>query len=191
MLLWCGKESQIVEKENVVKKILISFAVLLSLIISAFVYAKGTPQYSLYQFRKSIENHDADSALKYLDIDSVVDNMMQDLIKEQEVKHPSSPAESFGNNFAKGLMTMMIPAMKEALKGQIKAGITTPSDKKTPVSGIQKGSFSDFEIKTEGKMAILSRKDDKDLKLKMVKTPEGHWKIVQIMMPATAATQAQ
>lgn len=151
--------------------------------LSGFVYAKGTPQYSLYQFRKAVENHDADTAMKYVDVDSIADNLMKDLMKAQDEKKPANDMEAMGNNFAKGLMVMMMPALKEALKGQFKTSITTPSDDKTPVNNIQKGSLSDFEIKTEGKMAILSRKDNKDVKFKMVKTSEGNWKIVQLMMP--------
>lgn len=165
------------------KKMIISFAVLLSVVISVFLYAKGTPQYSLYQFRKAVENHDADSAMMYFDVDSIVENIMNDVMNQQMSKEPTNEYEAMGNNFAKGLMAMMLPAIKEGLKGKLKASITTPSDDKTPVKDIQQGNLSDFQIQTEGKMAILSRKDNKDIKFKMVKTPEGYWKIVQLMMP--------
>ncbi|KAA0894288.1 DUF2939 domain-containing protein [Oryzomonas rubra] len=165
------------------KKLMIFVGVIVVVVVSVFVYAKGTPQYSLYQFRKAVENHDADTAMKYFDVDSIVDNFMNDFMKSQDEKKPANEFEAMGNNLAKGLIAMMLPAMKESLKGQLKTGITTPSDDKTPVKDIRKGSLSDFEIKTEGKMAILSMKDNKNVKFKMVKTPDGHWKIVQLMMP--------
>ena len=165
------------------KKLIIFMGIIVVILVSGFVYAKGTPQYSLYQFRKAVENHDADTAMKYFDVDSIVDNLMNDFMKAQDEKKPANEFEAMGNNFAKGLMAMMIPTMKETLKGQLKTAITTPSDDKTPLKGIQQGSLSDFEIKTEGKMSIISRKDDIDMKFKMVKTTDGHWKIVQMMMP--------
>lgn len=150
--------------------------------IVGFLYVKGTPQYSLYQFRNAVENHDADTAMKYFDVDSIVNNLMIDFMKE-EAKKPKNGWEAMGQNFARGLMTLMLPRMKEEMKGQLKTAITTPSDDKTAVKDIKKGSISDFEIKTEGKMAIVSRKDDNKVKFKMVKTPEGYWKIVQLTMP--------
>ncbi|MEW6615011.1 MAG: DUF2939 domain-containing protein [Thermodesulfobacteriota bacterium] len=167
------------------KKISIIGGFLIVVAIVGFLYVKGTPQYSLYQFRNAVENHDADTAIKYFDVDSIVDNLMTDFMKEEEAKKPKNGWEAMGQNFARGLMVLMLPRMKEAMKGQLKTAITTPSDDKTAVKDIKKGSISDFEIKTEGKMAIVSRKDDPKVKFKMVKTPEGYWKIVQLMMPET------
>jgi hypothetical protein len=165
------------------KKIGIIGAILLIIGIVGYVYATGTPQYSLYQFRKAVENHDADAAFKYLDTDSIVDNLANDLMKAEEAKTPKDGWEAMGQNFAKGVIAMMLPGLKESMKGQFRTAITTPSEDKTAVKDIGKGSLSDFEVKTEGKMAIISRKDNKDVKFKMVKTSEGHWKIIQFMMP--------
>ena len=165
------------------KKIIIIGAVLIVVAIVGILYAKGTPQFSLYQFRNAVENHDADTAMKYFDADSIFDNLMTDFMKGKEAEKPKDEWEAMGQTFARGLTVMMLPQMKEAMKGQFKTAITTPSDDKTAVKDIKKGSISDFEIKTEGKMAIVSRKDDKNVKFKMLKTPEGYWKIVQLMIP--------
>lgn len=168
-------------KDAKVKYTAICIGIVLVL-VSAFLYAKGTPQYSLYQFRKAVEAHDAETAMKYFDVDSIVDNLVSDFVKTQEEKKPANEFEAMGNNFAKGLMAMMIPTMKEALKVQFKSAITIPSEDKSALKKFQNFKSSDFEIKTEGKTAILSRKDDKNVKVKMVKTSDGHWKIVQLIM---------
>ena len=49
-----------------------------------FIFVKETPRYSLYWFKKAILEHDAESALKYLDIDSIVDNMVKDMSGEED-----------------------------------------------------------------------------------------------------------
>lgn len=155
---------------------------ILFVLVSAFLYVKGTPQYSLYQFSKAVEAHDAETALKYFDVDSIVDNLVNDFVKIQEEKKPANEFEAMGKNFTKGLMAMMVPAMKEALKVQFKEGITKQSEDKSPLKKFNNFKWSDFEIKMEGNTAFLSRKDDKELTVKMVKTSAGHWKIVQLTM---------
>jgi hypothetical protein len=144
-------------EEGIMKKFIIIGIVLIILTVIGFLYVKGTPHYSLYQFRKAVENHDAETAMKYFDVDSIVDNLMNDLMKEWETKKPKDEWEAMGQDFARGLITMMLPQMKEAIKGQLKSAITTPSDDKTAIKDIKRGSITDFEIKTEGKMAIVSR----------------------------------
>lgn len=170
------------------KKLSIAVCILAGLLIAGYVYAKGTPQYSLYQFKKAVQNHDSETAFKYLDIDSLVDNLANDMMNSKEMNTASSPGEELGQGLAKGLMTMMLPTLKETMKGQIKASITTSteSDSKeahSPISGLGKGSWSDFDVKVEGKMAILTNKNEPDVKFKMVQTSEGHWRIAQIMVP--------
>ncbi|GFO63660.1 DUF2939 domain-containing protein [Geomonas paludis] len=173
------------------KKLVILAVSLTAVLVAGFTFVKGTPQYSLYQFKQAVQNHDPDAAFKYLDVDSVVDNLASDLMNSQEMNKPTSnPWEEAGQNMAKGLVTVMLPSIKEAMKGQIKTAITTAESEKkegdkgtNPIKGLSKGSWSDFDVKVEGKMAIVSNKQDDSLKFKMVKSSEGHWRITQIMIP--------
>ena len=170
------------------KKLIIAVCILAGLLVAVYVYVKGTPQYSLYQFKKSVQNHDSETAFKYLDIDSLVDNLANDVMNAKDINTPSSPGEELGQGLAKGLMTMMLPTLKEAMKSQIKTSITTSteSDSKeadSPISRLGKGSWSDFDAKVEGKMAIVTNKNEPDVKFKMVQTTEGHWRIAQLMIP--------
>ncbi|QXE92787.1 DUF2939 domain-containing protein [Geomonas subterranea] len=175
------------------KKVLIVVAALIAVLVAGFVFVKGTPQYSLYQFKKAVQNHDPDTAFKYLDVDSVVDNLALDLINSKEMNKPASnPWEEAGQTMAKGLMTVMLPSIKEAMKGQIKTAITTADSEKSEndkgtntIKGLNKGSWSDFDVKVEGKMAIVTNKQDEALKFKMVKSSEGYWKIIKIIIPHT------
>lgn len=166
------------------KKLIILVGIILVVAVTGFVYAKGTPQYSLYQLRKAIENHDADTAMRYFDVDSIVDHQINDIIG-QDKKKPTSEFEQMGNNIVRERMAKVIPTIKETLKSQFKNNITTPSDDETPVNIIRKGKYSDFEITMIGEIAILSRKDNIDIGFKMVKSSGGYWKIVQLMKPST------
>lgn len=176
------------------KKLVIGAVILTAVLVAGFAFVKGTPQYSLYQFKKAVENHDPDAAFKYLDVDSVVDNLASDLMNSQEMNKPtSSPWEEAGQSMAKGLVTVMLPSIKDAMKGQIKTAITTADSEKgegdggtNTIKGLSKGGWTDFDVKVEGKMAIVTNKQDHALKFKMVKSSEGHWKITQIMIPKPA-----
>lgn len=166
------------------KKLGIAIAIV-ALFVGSWTYLTGTPQYSLYQFKKAMANHDAETAFKYFDIDSVVDNLATELMNSKEMNQGASATDRLGQDFAKGFLALMLPTLKETMKGQLKRAITTPSDegKDTPIGGLSKGSWSDFDVQVEGKMAIVSKKDDPNLKLKMVKSSAGHWRIVQMMIP--------
>lgn len=170
-------------KDNKLKKLIILVSIIIVIVVSGFVYAKGTPQYSLYQLRKAIKNHDADTAMRYFDVDSIVVSQINDIVGGQGKKNPINELNQVENNIIKERMAKAIPVIKETFKNQFIASITTPSDEETPVSIIKKGKFSDFEIDVLGEMAILSRKDNINIGFKMVKTKEGYWKIVQLMTP--------
>jgi len=164
------------------KKLVIFTGIIFLVAVAGFVYAKSTPQYSLYQLRKAIANHDADTAMRYFDVDSIVDNQINDFVG-QDKKKTTNDFEQKGSNIVKERMATIIPIFKETMKRQFKNNITTPSDEETPVNIIKKGSFSDFEINMVGEMTILFRKDNIDIGFRMVKTKEGYWKIVQLMRP--------
>ena len=64
------------------KRIILLFSMSLVFIIAlgiGFLFVKETPRYSLYWFKKAILDRDAESALKYLDTDSIVGNMVKDM----------------------------------------------------------------------------------------------------------------
>jgi type II secretion system protein G len=147
------------------------------LALGAFFYIKGTPRYSLYKLKKAISNKDAEDALRYIDIDSIVDNMAKDLYLNEPM--PSNKWEAMGRSIGQGMVMLMLPAVKETMKSQIKTSIVS-SDDKSKLAGL-KANLRDLNIETSGKTAMVAPKDDHSVKFKMAKVNDGYWRIVEII----------
>lgn len=176
------------------KKILLILGVLLLVVITgSFLYIRSTPRYSLYKLKNAISDKDAESALKYIDVDSIVDNLMKDLYANEP---PSSNRwEAMGRSIGQGMAMLMLPVLKENMKSQIKTSIVSEDDKSKLV-GLRKNLW-DIDIETSGKTAILTPKDNQSIKFKMTKTSDGYWRIVEIIdtekidMRSSQAAKAQ
>lgn len=76
---------------------------------------------------------------------------------------------------------------KNYYRSVTRSGLTTPTpasdNSSSPFNGISKGSVNDFDVKKDGKLAVITRKDDKSFSIVMNQTSEGHWKIVQLDIP--------
>lgn len=164
------------------KSILVGVAVILIVLLGSYLYFKGTPQYSLYQFRKAVENGDGDAALKYFDVDSIVDNMMKETVLEETESLPKNQWETAGRNFGKAMVMMMLPAMKEQIKSTIKTAIT--SSERSNLDGLKKNRIWDLDIESEGRIAFVTPKNDASIRFKMAKTSGGYWKIVEFINEA-------
>jgi hypothetical protein len=171
------------EQESKLNRLKLLTVIIVLLDIFVFFYARGTPQYSLYQFRKAVENHETDTALKYIDADSIVYNFRIDLLRAQDKKQTANKIKSFGDHLTDDLITMILPAIKETLKGKYNTAIKIPSVNKSSVTNNQKHDLYDYDSITKVKIAIMTRKDNDNLKFKMAQSSDGHWRIVQLMMP--------
>lgn len=56
-------------------RLLAFIGIIIVLPVVVFYYVKSTPHYSLYLLKGAVENHNPDEALKYINIDSIVDNL--------------------------------------------------------------------------------------------------------------------
>lgn len=162
------------------KKILsLSVAVVVLTFCGAYAYITTTPHYSLYQLRNALKNHDPEQALLFIDIDSIVDNFLRNTIQKQNASSKNH-WEKMGNSFGAGLALMMAPAMKESLKSQFKSAIASADDK-GDFQKIKNARFWDGEIAVNGGSAILTINNNGITKFKMIKTTDGHWKIIEII----------
>jgi hypothetical protein len=165
---------------------IISVAILLAA-ACGFLYIKGTPQYSVYQLGRAITNHDPDAALKYIDIDSVTESLLKNLFLEA-----GSPRRL--DKSMKAVISMNMPSIKEGVKTYIITAIRTGES-------IGKGKGEDLfgigdlglynlgvaavwrlSIKTEGATALVSLKDRPGESAKMIKTEEGYWRFVAVLI---------
>ncbi len=164
---------------KITKVFIISGIVIILAISSAYAYIRTTPRYSLYQLRSAMENHDPERALLFIDIDSIVDNLLRDVMQKQDVS-PKNQWEKAGNDLGKGLVLMMVPAMKESLKAQFKSAIAS-ADGKNDLQKIKSGGLWDGEITVNGGSAILAINNNGVTKFRMIKSSNGYWKIIEII----------
>jgi hypothetical protein len=158
------------------KKLSISIGIFIILLFGVFFFVSRTPQYSIYKLQEAIKNKDSDGALKYIDIDSIADNMMREMMEKQ--KHPRDSWESAGNAIGKGMLLMMMPSLKESMKSMLKTTIVS-SDTGSGFGVIQAVSAWSCKVRRDGRSAAIYIKDG--LVFKMAQHPDGYWRVVQII----------
>jgi hypothetical protein len=167
------------------KKVGIATVLIACLAFGTWHFIKATPRYSLYRFGVALKQHDAEAAFRYVDVDAVVDNHFREVAKEMDAKSEKSqnPWEQIGSGLAKGLMNLMLPNLKETAKSELRAAIEEPSDatgqkKFDPFKGF--ASWRDFDIEKQGKIALVTKRSDKNFYMKLSQSADGHWRIVQL-----------
>ena len=90
-------------------KIAILSGVLLLMAACGFFYVKGTPYYSIYQLGRAVAHRDADAALKYVDVDSVTESLVQNLLL-------NAGAPSHVDKGMKAAISMNMPSIKEGVR---------------------------------------------------------------------------
>lgn len=100
------------------------------ILILAFFYIRGTPSYSLYMLQRAVENHDADEALKYIDVDSIVDRLAATLVG----KDTSADKHSSKVSNLKTTVSDNLPRIKDSLRASLRQAIVSsgPPEIKTP-----------------------------------------------------------
>ncbi len=157
------------------KKRLISFSSILAglLVASVIGYAhiKETPRYNLYQFKRAILKHDAESALKYLDTDTIIDNAVKEMFHR--------PGETKKNDIGKEIVMQNLPSLKKQLREQLSSYIASYGDH-TMLDTLSQASILGLNITTEGDIALVRIHGKDTIAFRMAKSQEGHWKIVAI-----------
>lgn len=163
------------------KKAAICGAVLLVLIVG-FLYLRGTPYYSIYQLIRAVNDHNAEEALKYIDVDSVAESLAKNFFAAQGEKR----------KFSKGIndaISMNMPSIKEGLRAYLISLIRSQDAVLSPKGGvlgaldihdIHVGVIWRLHVRTEGTTAFVSLKDKPWQKAKMTRTGEGYWKFTEV-----------
>lgn len=158
------------------KKIIIGVIILVLIIGGAFYYIKGTPKYSLYQIKKSVQNHDSITFNKYVDVDRITSGLMDTAVQsfDEEMKKEDNPFGELGN----GILQAMMPALKDELKSNINKSIEEISEGKDNKYVKTKVK----EVIKEGKSAkiTLENSDNEIIRLDMIQTPKRYWQVVGI-----------
>jgi hypothetical protein len=109
------------------RTILIVVTIIIALFSSGFFYVKSMPHYTLYMLKRAIENHEPDEALKYINIDSIVDKLGRDFLGKDS---GGNSQESGKNPSLKGMVTDALPGIKESIRSSFHAAIVSHGDNK-------------------------------------------------------------
>ena len=107
--------------------VLIVVTIIIALLASGFFYIRSVPHYSLYMLKRAIENHEPDEALKYINIDIIVDNLGRDFLG----KDSGGNSQELGKNPSlKRMVADTLPGIKESIRSSFRAAIASHGDNK-------------------------------------------------------------
>ncbi len=165
-----------------IKKIVLTIVIITIAIIASAFYIKSTPQYSLYKMYQSVKNHDYGTFSKFVDVDTLVENLVDKSIeeskKEQEQKGSTDEWEQLGNSFAEGLVALMRPSLTAAIKSGIQKNIESGDFKLDYQPKDIFKVLTDIKIKKNGKTATITvnGKDNKPFTFKM-RQKDDYWQV--------------
>jgi hypothetical protein len=159
----------------------LSFAALLICAVMATLAGctlSGTPRDSLRGLRSALVNHDAEKALIYIDIDSVVDSFVRDIFAKYQ-ERAQDPVANLGIRVGRELSALARPAVNTLVERQVKASIIS-DDQGGYFKDIKKASVWYFTITVDGSTATVEPRGKSDVRFKMAKSGNSIWRIVEI-----------
>jgi hypothetical protein len=110
-----------------VRRIILIVAIIIALLASGFFYLRGTPHYSLYMLKRAIQNHNPDEALKYVNIDSIVDNLSKTFFEKDGEDNVQASGK---NSSLKRMVKDALPDIKESVRSSFRAAVAARGDNK-------------------------------------------------------------
>jgi hypothetical protein len=133
-----------------------------------------SPRRSLSELKTALVNHDADKALKYIDVNSVVATFVNDLFSGGE-----DTKNTFGLTVVRGMANLARPAMSALVERQLRAAISS-DNQWGHFDDIRRASVWYFTIAEEGDSALVEPRGKSSFYFVMKKTQPGWWRITEI-----------
>ena len=141
---------------------------------------QGTPRHSLGELRSALLNHDADEALKYIDVESIVAHMVEDALQAKE-SSPKTDLDALGSALGRFVASAMLPQATSLIRKGVRAAIES-DDQLGYFSSIRKSSAWYFTIEEKGNTAIVTPRGDDNVRFKMERTDQGYWRITELIL---------
>lgn len=142
--------------------------------------APGTPRESLSRLRTALLNHDGDTALRYIDVDSITDRLAEDLLNRYGTS--DDVLTSLGVAVGRNIQPLLLPIIRETIRKQVRSAISS-TEENAYFSYIRKGHIFYLNIIMEGDgRAFVEPKGKSDFAFRMARTEQGYWKIVQLVL---------
>lgn len=162
---------------------LLKTTVLSTLVVMLWVISgcatTGTPRESLSRLRSALLNHDAETALRYIDVDSITGHLAEDILDKYAAS--DEMLASLGVTIGRNMQPLLLPFITEALRKQLRKAISSTEDN-VYFSSIRQAHifYLNVRIEEDGH-AFVEPKGKSDFAFRMAKTGEGYWKIVQLI----------
>jgi len=152
----------------------------------------GTPQYSVWQMKQAAINHDADKAMRFINVDKLMDNVWPKFTSAMmaEASKTDDPFGMLGMMLGSGLIENMKPMLKEQLITGIKDSITgtlNSGDSGGEASSlpITKEDLSKFKLETsQGKTYLVApaeTADEVEMRYVLTRAEDGrYWQITDL-----------
>ena len=160
--------------------ILVSILVFVALAITCSLYAVSTPYYSLYMLKKAIVNRDARGVLKYLDTDSIVDNMAKDVFAKIDKKEqPRNKLEESFQGVGKDVAAQLLPQIKKQM-GEAITNLLLSYGDESSMKKLKDATIFGLSVTVNGNQAQVRARGKDKVSFTMTKAPEGHWRITSL-----------
>lgn len=165
-------------RTSLLKRTVVSILVVMLWIISGCA-TTGTPRDSLSRLRSALLSHDGETALRYIDVDSIADHFAEDILHRYATS--DDLLASLGVTLGRNMQPLLLPFITEAIRKQLRKAISSTED--NPYFGyIRKAHvfYLNVTVEEDGR-AFVEPKGKSDFAFRMAKTGEGYWKIVQLI----------
>lgn len=148
--------------------------------VAGFLYFRTTPYYSLYMLKKAIIGRDAAAVLKYMDTDSILDGMANDVLARMDKNQPArNRFEEHMQKAGKDAVRQLLPQLKKQM-GDALTDFLLSYDNSTLFADLKRATVFALTANMKGDTAEVRQRGKDKVNFKMRRSPEGHWRIVWI-----------
>lgn len=151
----------------------------------------GTPQYSMWQFKQATIRQDADKAMKFINIDKLMDSIWPKVSSAMmtEATKTEDPFGMLGAMLGSGLIESMKPMIKEQINTGLKDLVSGKSASENPEEDngfiIAREDLDKLKLKSsKGKVYILAPAEvtgDVEMKYILTRAEDGrYWQITDL-----------
>jgi hypothetical protein len=183
------------------RRFLLALGVFVLLFAGASYAWTYTPSYSLYRIRQALMTHDYPMFSHYVDVESVLDHAMDELVEGKSTDGEESPPRgALGKLFKKGILKNFAHNAREIMKAGLEITLEqVVKDTRRPlpeipafavVAALWHGQADDDTVSFPVKV-----KKGGEIEIKTRQAPDGLWRVVEItnlraLLPALKRSRA-
>jgi hypothetical protein len=141
---------------------------------------QGTPRHSLRELKNALLAHDAERALKYIDVDSIVDHMVEDALRTREAG-AKTDLDLAALTLGRSIISVVQPQANAFIRKAVYAAIES-DDQLGYFSQIKRASIWYLRIDQKDDEALITPRGDDKVRFKMERTDKSYWRIKQLIL---------